>query len=131
MDQVPKLHKLLKYLFQWRRGRKRFNLSLNWEELRENCQKICLKEISFKDLMEITKGWNPNKKFRLLDEREANIRENQANIQYIEEKWNKKDHTVTPSGFQGVLNQPNPSMASHHSETNKSVAKSYHSQKSQ
>ncbi|MBW0552096.1 hypothetical protein O181_091811 [Austropuccinia psidii MF-1] len=41
---------------------KRFKLASNWEEIGESCQKICLREISFKDLMEITKGWNPTGK---------------------------------------------------------------------
>ncbi|MBW0463074.1 hypothetical protein O181_002789 [Austropuccinia psidii MF-1] len=34
---------------------KRFNLASHWAELGESCQKICRKEIEFKDLMIITK----------------------------------------------------------------------------
>ncbi|MBW0577099.1 hypothetical protein O181_116814 [Austropuccinia psidii MF-1] len=46
---------------------KRFNLASHWAELGASCQKICLREIYFKDLMIITKGWNPTSKFRLLE----------------------------------------------------------------
>ncbi|MBW0536872.1 hypothetical protein O181_076587 [Austropuccinia psidii MF-1] len=59
MDQVLQLHQLLKDLSQWSMDNKRFNLASHWEELGESCQKICLKKIDFKDLMIITKGWNP------------------------------------------------------------------------
>ncbi|MBW0583022.1 hypothetical protein O181_122737 [Austropuccinia psidii MF-1] len=38
---------------------KRFNLESDWAELGASFQKICLKEIDFRDLMVITKGWNP------------------------------------------------------------------------
>ncbi|MBW0494823.1 hypothetical protein O181_034538 [Austropuccinia psidii MF-1] len=61
MDQALQLHQLLKDLFQWRMDNKRFNLASHWEELAESFQKICLKEIEFKDLMVITKGWNPTR----------------------------------------------------------------------
>ncbi|MBW0574410.1 hypothetical protein O181_114125, partial [Austropuccinia psidii MF-1] len=61
MDQVLQLHQLLKDLFQWRMENKRFNLATHWEELGASCQKMCLKEIDFKDLMVITKGWNPTR----------------------------------------------------------------------
>ncbi|MBW0500654.1 hypothetical protein O181_040369 [Austropuccinia psidii MF-1] len=48
---------------------KRFNLASQLEELLESCQKICLKEIDFKTLMVITKGWKPTRQFRLLQVR--------------------------------------------------------------
>ncbi|MBW0484658.1 hypothetical protein O181_024373 [Austropuccinia psidii MF-1] len=48
---------------------KRFNLASHWEELGVSCQKICLREIPFKDLMEITKGWKSTRNFRHLEER--------------------------------------------------------------
>ncbi|MBW0481849.1 hypothetical protein O181_021564 [Austropuccinia psidii MF-1] len=41
---------------------KRFKLASHWAELEESCQNICLKEIDFRDLMVITKGWNPTRK---------------------------------------------------------------------
>ncbi|MBW0538361.1 hypothetical protein O181_078076 [Austropuccinia psidii MF-1] len=91
----------------------RFNLVSHWEELGESCQKICFKEISFKDLMVITKGWNPTRQFRLLEERETRIRENKATIQGIEEQLNQIGTTLIPSGSQGV-EQSNSPMASHH-----------------
>ncbi|MBW0468588.1 hypothetical protein O181_008303 [Austropuccinia psidii MF-1] len=60
-------HQLLKDLFQWSMDKKRLNLESHWEELEESCQKIFLKEIKLKNLMEITKGWNPTRQFRLLE----------------------------------------------------------------
>ncbi|MBW0465386.1 hypothetical protein O181_005101 [Austropuccinia psidii MF-1] len=82
-DQVLQLHQLLKDLFQLSMHNKRFNLESHWEELKASFQKMCLKEIPFKDLMVITKGWNPTRKLRLLEERETKIRENQATIKAI------------------------------------------------
>ncbi|MBW0491677.1 hypothetical protein O181_031392 [Austropuccinia psidii MF-1] len=86
MDQVLQLQQLLKDLFQWSMDNKRFNLASHWAELGASCQKICLKEIDFKDLMVITKGWNPTRQFRLLEARAQRIRENKATIQAIEEQ---------------------------------------------
>ncbi|MBW0530541.1 hypothetical protein O181_070256 [Austropuccinia psidii MF-1] len=81
--------------------KKKSKLTSHLEELGEGFQKICLKEIPFKDLIIITKGWNPNRKFYLLKERPASIRENQATIQAIDETVNKKEHTMIPSYLQG------------------------------
>ncbi|MBW0512166.1 hypothetical protein O181_051881 [Austropuccinia psidii MF-1] len=78
----------------------------------------------------ITKGWNPNRKFRLLEERESRIRENQATIQAIEEKLTQTGNTQIPSGSQGVRQTISP-VPSHHSGTNRSVATSNHSSQSQ
>ncbi|MBW0583562.1 hypothetical protein O181_123277 [Austropuccinia psidii MF-1] len=113
MDQVLQLHQLLKDLFQWSMDNKRFNLPSHWEELGAICQKIFLKEIPLKDLMVITKGWNPNRQFKLLEEREARISENQAIIQAIEEQLNQTEPTLIPSGSQ-VVDQSNSPVASHH-----------------
>ena len=66
MDQVFQLHQMLKDLFQWRMDNKRFNLASHWAELSASFQKICLKEIDFKALIVIAKGWKPTRKFRLL-----------------------------------------------------------------
>ncbi|MBW0474598.1 hypothetical protein O181_014313 [Austropuccinia psidii MF-1] len=109
---------------------KRFNLASHWSELGESFQKICLGEISFKALMEITKGWNPTRKFRLLEERETRIRENQDTIQAIEEQLKQTGPTLIHSGSQGV-DQPNSPVASYHSGTSRSVSKSNHSSQSQ
>ncbi|MBW0490645.1 hypothetical protein O181_030360 [Austropuccinia psidii MF-1] len=76
--------------------------------------------------MEITKGWNPNKKLKLLQDRASKIRENQATIKAIDEKWNQKEHIITLSGSQLVVNQLNSPVASHHSESSRSVTKSDH-----
>ncbi|MBW0498561.1 hypothetical protein O181_038276 [Austropuccinia psidii MF-1] len=99
MDQVLQLHQLLKDLFQWSMDNKKFNLASHWEELGESCQNICLKEIDFRDLMVITKGWNPTRKFRLLEMRPNRIRENQATIQAIEEQLTQTGHIHIPFGL--------------------------------
>ncbi|MBW0553530.1 hypothetical protein O181_093245 [Austropuccinia psidii MF-1] len=125
MDQVLKLHQILKDIFQWSMDNKRFNLENHWAELGESCQKICLKEIDFKDLMVITKSWNPTRQFRLLKAREARIRENQATIQAIEEQLTQTGHTQIPPGSQGAGQISSP-VASNHSETSRSVANSHH-----
>ncbi|MBW0504262.1 hypothetical protein O181_043977 [Austropuccinia psidii MF-1] len=130
MDQVLQLHQLFKDLFQWSMDNKRFNLAIHWEELGEGFQKICLEEIELKDLMVITKGWNSTIQFRLLEERETRIRENQAKIQAIEEQLTQTGHTQIPSGSQGVGQKSFP-VGSNHSGTNRSVAKSHHSSQSQ
>ncbi|MBW0491438.1 hypothetical protein O181_031153 [Austropuccinia psidii MF-1] len=101
MDQVLQLHQLLKDLFQWSMDTKRFNLASHWEELGASYQRICLKQIDFKDLMIITKGWNPTRQFRLLEVRANRIRENQATIQAIEEQLTQTGPTHIPSGSQG------------------------------
>ncbi|MBW0477015.1 hypothetical protein O181_016730 [Austropuccinia psidii MF-1] len=108
---------------------KRFNLA-HWEELRESFQNVCFKEISFKDLMLITKGWNPTRKVRLLEERATRIRENQATIQAIEEQKSQTGPVLIASGSQGV-HKLNSIVASHHSGTRRLVSKSHHSSRSQ
>ncbi|MBW0479459.1 hypothetical protein O181_019174 [Austropuccinia psidii MF-1] len=80
MDQAIELHPPLKDLFQRSMENKRLNLASHWEELEVSFQKICLKEISFNDLMVITKVWNPTRQFRLLEERATRVRKNQATI---------------------------------------------------
>ncbi|MBW0510640.1 hypothetical protein O181_050355 [Austropuccinia psidii MF-1] len=130
MDQVLQLHQLLKDLFQWSMENKRFNLESHWAELGAGCQKICLKEIDFKDLMIITKGWNPTRQLKLLEVRANRIRENQATIQAIQEQLTQTGHTQLPSGSQGAGQICSP-VASYHSETNRSVAKSPHFSHSQ
>ncbi|MBW0540169.1 hypothetical protein O181_079884 [Austropuccinia psidii MF-1] len=93
--------------------KKRFNLASHWAELGASLQKIFLKEIPFKYLMVITKGLNLTRKFRLLEERETRIRENEATMQAIEKQLNQKAPTLIPSSSQGV-NKPNSPVASHH-----------------
>ncbi|MBW0501132.1 hypothetical protein O181_040847 [Austropuccinia psidii MF-1] len=80
--------------------------------------------------MVITKGWNPTRKFRLLDLRANRIRENQATIQAIAEQLAQTGHTQIPSGSQGEVQISSP-VASNHSEANRSVAKSHYSSQSQ
>ncbi|MBW0510954.1 hypothetical protein O181_050669 [Austropuccinia psidii MF-1] len=109
---------------------KRFNLASHCADLGASCQEICLKEIDFKDLMVITKGWNPTRKFRLLEARAHRIRETQATIQAIEEQLTQTGPTQIPSGSQGAGQISSP-VASHHSEARRSVAKSHHSSQSQ
>ncbi|MBW0519425.1 hypothetical protein O181_059140 [Austropuccinia psidii MF-1] len=130
MDQVLQLHQLLNDLFQWCMDNKTFNLASHWEELGASFQNICLKEIDFKALIIITKGWNPTRQFRLLEVRENRIREYKATIQAIEEQLTQTGHIHIPSGSQGAGQISSP-VASHHSETSRSVAKSHHSSHSQ
>ncbi|MBW0587983.1 hypothetical protein O181_127698 [Austropuccinia psidii MF-1] len=130
MDQVLQLHQLLQDRFQWSMNNKSFNLASHWSELGASLQKICLKEIDFQDLMLITKGWNPTRQFRLLEERETRMRENQATIQAIEDQVTQTGNTQIPSGSQGV-GQTNSPVASNHSGTNRSVTKPHHSSQSQ
>ncbi|MBW0576103.1 hypothetical protein O181_115818 [Austropuccinia psidii MF-1] len=108
----------------------RLKLASHWENLGETFQKIYLKEIAFKDLMVITRGWNPTRNFRLLEEPATRIRENQATIQAREEPLNQTGPTLIPSGSQAV-DQPNSPVASDHSGTSISVAKSHHYSQSQ
>ncbi|MBW0541672.1 hypothetical protein O181_081387 [Austropuccinia psidii MF-1] len=102
MNQVLQLHQLLKDSVQWSMDNKRFNLASHWAELGASCQKICLKEIDFKEIMVITKGWYPTRKFRLMEVRANRIRENQATIHAIEEQLTQTGNTQIPSGSQGV-----------------------------
>ncbi|MBW0589663.1 hypothetical protein O181_129378 [Austropuccinia psidii MF-1] len=83
-------------------GNKWFNLESHWEELGESFQKIFLKEITFKDLMVITKGWNTTRQFKLQEERATRIRENKTTIQAVEEHLNQKEPTLIPQGLEGV-----------------------------
>ncbi|MBW0463469.1 hypothetical protein O181_003184 [Austropuccinia psidii MF-1] len=103
---------------------KSFNLDSHWEELQKGFQKILQKGISFKGPMEITKGWKPNSQFKLLEQREAKIRENRAIIEAIKGQWNGKGYKLISSGSHKVVNQPKSPVTSQHSEYNKSVAKS-------
>ncbi|MBW0481486.1 hypothetical protein O181_021201 [Austropuccinia psidii MF-1] len=80
--------------------------------------------------MVITKGWNPTRQFRLLEQRETRMRENQVTIQAKEEQLNQTGPTLIPSGSQGV-DQPNSPVASYHSGTSRSVAKGHHYSQSQ
>ncbi|MBW0464164.1 hypothetical protein O181_003879 [Austropuccinia psidii MF-1] len=95
------------------------------------CKKICFKEVSYKELVKITKGWNPNKQFKPLEKREAKMRKNKARIQAIGKQCSQKENALTPSGSQGVGNKPNSKVDSHHSGTNRSVARSHNSSQSQ
>ncbi|MBW0583213.1 hypothetical protein O181_122928 [Austropuccinia psidii MF-1] len=121
MDQVLERHQLLKDLIKWSMDNKRFNLKSHWEELGQSFQRICLKE-----LMVIVKGWNHNRKFKLLEERATRIRENQGTIKAIEEQLSQTEPTLIPSGSQGVDQTSSP-VPSHNSGTRRSVAKSNHS----
>ncbi|MBW0569937.1 hypothetical protein O181_109652 [Austropuccinia psidii MF-1] len=105
---------------------RRFNLASHLEELGASFQKICLKEIDFKDLMVITKCCNPTRQSILLEARAQRIRKNQGTIQAVEEQLTQTGPTQIPSGSQGAGQISSP-VASNHSETNRSVAKIHHS----
>ncbi|MBW0567475.1 hypothetical protein O181_107190 [Austropuccinia psidii MF-1] len=95
---------------------KRFTLASHWAELGASCQKMCLKEIDFKDLMIITKGCNPTRQFRLLQVRAKRIRENQGTIQAIADQLTQTGLTQIPLVAQGVGQTSSP-VASHYSGT--------------
>ncbi|MBW0588632.1 hypothetical protein O181_128347 [Austropuccinia psidii MF-1] len=99
-----------------------FKLERAWSRLSESMSQ----RDTFQRSLVITKVWNPNRKFKLQEEREARIRENQATIQAIEEQLNQTENTLIPSGSQGV-SQAEPPVASQHSGTRRSVTKSHHS----
>ncbi|MBW0491074.1 hypothetical protein O181_030789 [Austropuccinia psidii MF-1] len=107
-------------------GQQEVQSGISLEKLGPSFQKICLKEIDFKDLMLITKSCNPTRQFRLLEARATRIRENQATIQAIEEQLTQTGHTQIPAGSQGAGKISSP-VASHHSETSRSVAKGHNS----
>ncbi|MBW0496469.1 hypothetical protein O181_036184 [Austropuccinia psidii MF-1] len=86
--------------------------------------------MDLRDLMVITKGWNPSRQFRFREVRENRIRENQATPKSIEEQLTQTGHTQIPSCSQRVDQTSSPGH-SHHSGTNRSVAKSHHSSQSQ
>ncbi|MBW0510815.1 hypothetical protein O181_050530 [Austropuccinia psidii MF-1] len=130
MGQVLQLHQLHKDPFQWSMDSQRLNLASHWAELGASCQKICLKEIDFRDLMVITKALNPTRQVRLLELRANRIRENQATIKAIEEQLTQTGNTQIPSCSQGVGQTSSP-VASHHSGTRRSVANSDYSSQSQ
>ncbi|MBW0546097.1 hypothetical protein O181_085812 [Austropuccinia psidii MF-1] len=108
MDQALQLHQLLKDLFQWSMENKRYNLATHWAELGASCYKIFLKEIEFRDLMVITKGFSTTRQFRLLEVRASRIRENKATIQAIEEQLTQTGNTQFPSSSQGIDQASSP-----------------------
>ncbi|MBW0485326.1 hypothetical protein O181_025041 [Austropuccinia psidii MF-1] len=130
MDQALQLHQLLKDIFYWGMDNRSFNLASHWGELGASFLKIFLKEIDFKELMVITKGWNSTRKFRLLPVRANRIRENKATIQAIEEQLTQTGITHITSGSQRVVQNMSP-LASDHSGTSRSVAKSHQYSQSQ
>ncbi|MBW0547090.1 hypothetical protein O181_086805 [Austropuccinia psidii MF-1] len=67
---------------------------------------------------------------QILRVRANRIRENQATIQAIEEQLTQTGPSQIPSGSRGEGQISSP-VASHHSEANRSVAKSHHSSQSQ
>ncbi|MBW0468685.1 hypothetical protein O181_008400 [Austropuccinia psidii MF-1] len=54
MDQVLQLHQLPKDLLQWSMDKRRFNLASHWAELGASFERICLKELPFKNIVVIT-----------------------------------------------------------------------------
>ncbi|MBW0517344.1 hypothetical protein O181_057059 [Austropuccinia psidii MF-1] len=92
MAKVLQLHQLLKDLFQWRMENKRINLASHWEELGSSFQNICLREVSFKDLIGITKGWNYNRKFKILEERKPKSGKSSHNPGYRGEMEQEREY---------------------------------------
>ncbi|MBW0465340.1 hypothetical protein O181_005055 [Austropuccinia psidii MF-1] len=86
-EQIIKVHKLLKDRFTCSRENKIFSMEASLAKVGVTIQNICLQKMTFLDLMEKMKVWNPNSNFKLLEERPTGIRENQAAIQAIETSW--------------------------------------------
>ncbi|MBW0541368.1 hypothetical protein O181_081083 [Austropuccinia psidii MF-1] len=80
---------------------KRFNLASHWAEPEASFQKICLKEIPFKDLLVIIKGWNPARKIRLLEERETWLRLTRS-------RKTQLSSSFTPFGHKKICGQESP-----------------------
>ncbi|MBW0517218.1 hypothetical protein O181_056933 [Austropuccinia psidii MF-1] len=114
MDQILQLHQILKDYFQCSMDNKWFYLASYWVELGASWKKIGLKEIYFRNLMVITKCWNPTRQCRLLEVRANRISENQATVQAIEEQLTQTGNTQIPSGSQGEGPISSP-VTSHHS----------------
>ncbi|MBW0499498.1 hypothetical protein O181_039213 [Austropuccinia psidii MF-1] len=95
-------------------------LGRNWRKFPEDMSQRDTLQNSYGN----EKGLNPNRQFKLLEERE-----NQATIQAIEEKLNKTEPTLIPSSSQGV-DKTNSLVASHHLGTRRLVAKSHYYLKS-
>ncbi|MBW0493054.1 hypothetical protein O181_032769 [Austropuccinia psidii MF-1] len=104
MDQVLQLHQLLKDLFQWSMDNKRFNLAFHWAELEASYQKICLKEIDFKDLMVITKV-NPDRAYsdssRLTRSSPNQLSSGFTPIIHQQSNGQESPLFTIPGGFQG------------------------------
>ncbi|MBW0474190.1 hypothetical protein O181_013905 [Austropuccinia psidii MF-1] len=117
-------------LFLLEHGQKRFQLSITL--IRASGKPP--EEISQRDTLQRPYGdhqrWGSQQEVQILAEREARMRENQATIQDIEEQLNNKEHTLIPSGSQGV-NKPDYLVGSHHLGTKQSVNKIHHSSQSQ
>ncbi|MBW0521508.1 hypothetical protein O181_061223 [Austropuccinia psidii MF-1] len=97
------LHQLLKGLFQWSMDKKRFKLAFHLEELGARFQKICLREIPFKDLMEITKGWNPTRQRTSVPERA-----HYDSFKLPRSRPNQISSHLTPFGHQQIIGQESP-----------------------
>ncbi|MBW0473081.1 hypothetical protein O181_012796 [Austropuccinia psidii MF-1] len=95
MDQALQLHQVLKDLFQWSMNNKRFNLASHWAELGASCQKICRKEIDFKDLMIITKDF-----FRLTRSRPNQLSSGFTPIRNQQVSGQESPFFTLPGGFQ-------------------------------
>ncbi|MBW0528936.1 hypothetical protein O181_068651 [Austropuccinia psidii MF-1] len=65
-----------------------FSIASSWAEIGIITQNICLKKMTWLDLMEEIKAFNPNNNFKLSEETENRIKENQEAIQAIEKSLN-------------------------------------------
>ncbi|MBW0467205.1 hypothetical protein O181_006920 [Austropuccinia psidii MF-1] len=59
-------------------------MEASWEEVRITTKKIFIQKMAWMELMKEIKGWNPNRNFKLLEERSTRIKEDQEAIQAIE-----------------------------------------------
>ncbi|MBW0561908.1 hypothetical protein O181_101623 [Austropuccinia psidii MF-1] len=84
-EKVIKIHQLLKYLFPWSMDNKMLSMEASREEVGIEIQKNCLKQIAWIDLIKKMKGWNTNKEFNLLEEREPQSHKCHREIRHMEE----------------------------------------------
>ncbi|MBW0557659.1 hypothetical protein O181_097374 [Austropuccinia psidii MF-1] len=68
-----------------------FSMAESWEEVGLTTQKICLKQMTWIDLIKEKKVWNPNKNIKLLERKATRIKENQAAIQAIEKYFHMEE----------------------------------------
>ncbi|MBW0566526.1 hypothetical protein O181_106241 [Austropuccinia psidii MF-1] len=66
-------------------------MEASWEEVGITTQKICVKEMAWRNLMKEMNCWKPKKNLNILVEIETRIKENQAAIQAIKKYWHMEE----------------------------------------
>ncbi|MBW0477955.1 hypothetical protein O181_017670 [Austropuccinia psidii MF-1] len=79
-EQLINIHKFLKDMFTWSMDNKMFSMEASNAEVGITTKKICLKKMACMDLTKEMKGWNTNKNFKLLEEREPGSHKSHRDI---------------------------------------------------